>query len=597
MRVANPSTYNCSLATPHEFATMPSQDVVTRADDTPEGGTLITMGAARCADMCSVALTVSILVLAGSVIAAGAQDMKPPRISAVHADWQLAAFDALNTRPQQTGGDEPTERPLRELNAATGMRFPNIAASPVPVLLPFDTTVFLRNRSAIAPEAETKTANGAGNYLFGFNSIPFFYAGPGGYDAVVVARANEMKDLGLSFSQPIYIDVSGSAFLYELPEPTGMTEWSNRGLDEFPAVRRVFLDDAVRYIFMRYGVPYVVSIDCFDGGSRFGTISCREADRVAVRALKSLRLVGGMPEAASTNVRLLTIDRPTSQSSVFTYHSPGDLIAGTGFKDKRGVADYTVFSEMRFPIAQAPAFANSQSFLSWGDCELTGWSSAGTRDGLAAYRCHANGQTLVWDEAAGENYSYPWRDNFCEMRHFQVGQCPGGLGHQGQDIRPAFCRQRAPGNACEPYVHDAVAARDGMVLRAPGRASLYVVANAPGERVRFRYLHMLPKHLDAAGMVSGHFVRQGEIIGKVGNFLGGKTATTYHLHFDLQLPTKYGWVYVNPYMTLVASYERLIEARGREIRHETRAMPNLDPSAGSSSGDVHSGLAATPVGK
>ena len=95
MRVANPSTYNCSLATPHEFATMPSQDVVTRADDTPEGETLITMGAARCADMCSVALTVSILVLAGSVIAAGAQDMKPPRISAVHADWQLAAFDAL----------------------------------------------------------------------------------------------------------------------------------------------------------------------------------------------------------------------------------------------------------------------------------------------------------------------------------------------------------------------------------------------------------------------------------------------------------------------------------------------------------------------
>ena len=56
--------------------------------------------------------------------------------------------------------------------------------------------------------------------------------------------------------------------------------------------------------------------------------------------------------------------------------------------------------------------------------------------------------------------------------------------------------------------------------------------------------------------------REGEIIGKVGNFLGGATATTYHLHFDLQVPTKYGWVFVNPYMTLVASYERLIEARG-----------------------------------
>jgi Peptidase family M23 len=410
--------------------------------------------------------------------------------------------------------------------------------------------------------------------LFGFNSIPFFYAGPGGYDAVVVARANEMRDLGLSFSDPIYIDVSGSAFLYELAEPTGMIEWPTRGLNEFPGVRRVFLDDAVRYTFVRYGVPYVISIDCFDGGSRFRTISCREADKVAVRALKSLRLVGGMPQAAGTSSGVLTIDRPTIQSTVFTYHSPGDLIAGTGFKDKRGVADYTVFSGMRFPIAQAPAFANSQSFLNSGDCESSGWSSAGTRDGLPAYRCRVSGQALVWDEAAGENYSYPWRDNFCEMRHFQVGQCPAGLGHQGQDIRPALCRQRAPGDRCEPYIHDVVAARDGMVLRAPGQAGLYLVVNAPGERVRFRYLHMLPKQLDATGMVSGRLVREGEIIGKVGNFLGGATATTYHLHFDLQVPTKYGWVFVNPYMTLVASYERLIEARGQEIKENIPAVPS-----------------------
>jgi hypothetical protein len=113
-----------------------------------------------------------------------------------------------------------------------------------------------------------------------------------------------------------------------------------------------------------------------------------------------------------------------------------------------------------------------------------------------------------------------------------------------------------------------------MVLRAPGQAGLYLVVNAPGERVRFRYLHMLPKQLDATGMVSGRLVREGEIIGKVGNFLGGATATTYHLHFDLQVPTKYGWVFVNPYMTLVASYERLIEARGQEIKENIPAVPS-----------------------
>ena len=92
-----------------------------------------------------------------------------------------------------------------------------------------------------------------------------------------------------------------------------MIDWPTRGLNEFPGVRRVFLDDAVRYTFVRYGVPYVISIDCFDGGSRFRTISCREADKVAVRALKSLRLVGGMPQAAGTSSGVLTIDRPTIQ--------------------------------------------------------------------------------------------------------------------------------------------------------------------------------------------------------------------------------------------------------------------------------------------
>jgi len=37
--------------------------------------------------------------------------------------------------------------------------------------------------------------------------------------------------------------------------------------------------------------------------------------------------------------------------------------------------------------------------------------------------------------------------------------------------------------------------------------------------------------------------------------------TTYHLHFDTQVLTKYGWTFVNPYMTLVTAYERLLSAR------------------------------------
>jgi hypothetical protein len=288
-----------------------------------------------------------------------------------------------------------------------------------------------------------------------------------------------------------------------------------------------------------------------------------------VRFLKTLRLAGGSPQKQADAIDPTTIDRPPEQSPVFTFHSPGDIIPGTGFRRKGGVADYTVYSRIRFPIAEAPAFANSQSFMNWGNCEATGRTGAGKLDGVGAYRCRVSGQTLISDESATANYSYPWRDNFCEHRNFYVGQCPGGLGHQGQDIRPASCKQRIQGaNRCEPYLHDVVAVRHGVVLRAPRQEALYVVVNAPNERIRVRYLHMLPRQFDADGMLSGRAVREGEVIGKVGNFFKRERATTYHLHFDLQVPTKYGWVFVNPYMTLVASYERLIQGRGQEIKEQ-----------------------------
>src|SRR5262249_4683767 len=206
-----------------------------------------------------------------------------------------------------------------------------------------------------------------------------------------------------------------------------------------------------------------------------------------------------------------------------------------------------------------------QSFMNWGECDKTGRVGMGRQGSIPAYRCRVNDLSLVADESAGGNYAYPWRDNFCEHRAFFVGECPAGLGHQGQDIRPSSCKQRAFGaNRCVPYHHDVVAAREGMILRTPGQSTFQIVVNASGERLRFRYLHMLPQQLDRNEVISGRMVREGEVIGQVGNFLRKEGATTTHLHFDLQVPTRYGWVFVNPYMTLVAAYERLIDGRGQE---------------------------------
>ena len=90
------------------------------------------------------------LALAASIIAAAAQEMKSPRISSTQVDWdaavlELAPIDALRRADVMAA--------MAELNRATGERFANIAASPVPVLLPFDTAAFLRERAAAANAA------------------------------------------------------------------------------------------------------------------------------------------------------------------------------------------------------------------------------------------------------------------------------------------------------------------------------------------------------------------------------------------------------------------------------------------------------------
>ena len=81
-------------------------------------------------------------------------------------------------------------------------------------------------------------------------------------------------------------------------------------------------------------------------------------------------------------------------------------------------------------------------------------------------------------------------------------------------------------------------------------------------------------------MLSGRSVHEGEVLGKVGNYPAAEGATTYHLHFDMQVPTKYGWVFVSPYMTLVTAYERLIGGRGTEIGEDGAPIERVNRRRG-----------------
>ncbi len=503
-----------------------------------------------------VLVALALLVIGPAV----AGEMESPAIKLSDVNWDAAAANL----PEP--GAEPPPQAFARLNAITEKRFAGISKSTVPVLLPFDVEGFRKDVEAGKPEAASSE-----KYFGGFHLTKFFLAGPAGYDANFTLSSKE-DGLKLRFDKPILFEITGAAFIYELDPPNHVEKESmpKELQEQFPGIRRILSEAHVRYVFERFGVPYVLSIQCYDMRPSSKHLTCKEADPLAIRFLNLLRIAGGTP--AKIPQPKFDLSRPEGTSD-FTYYGPGDLIENSGWKKMPGRVDYHVYSRMRFPIAQAPGYVKSQSFMPWGDCYRTGTVGRMGRKG-APYHCKVNDKPLVFDESAPENFTYPWRDNFCELRDFLVGQCPGGYGHQGQDIRPANCvLNNAEADRCLPYQHDVAAVHDGIIRRLPGNIGVYIVVNSENERVRFRYLHMNPNTMDTDGLLNGRLVNEGEVIGKVATWGDYENGTSYHINFNIQVFTKIGWVWVNPYMTLVAAYERQIGARGVEILPGQPAPP------------------------
>src|SRR5262245_51918833 len=149
--------------------------------------------------------------------------MKPPRLSFAQVDWAaatatLADIDELKPlaltamlRPVHAGADRLVPRALARLNTVMSPRFPGVATSPVPVLLPFDTATLLRDHAAGNADV------GNERYLSGFHAERFFYPGPAGYDAAFAIPAADVPELvDKRFRGPIELQISGSALLYDL---------------------------------------------------------------------------------------------------------------------------------------------------------------------------------------------------------------------------------------------------------------------------------------------------------------------------------------------------------------------------------------------
>ena len=211
---------------------------------------------------------------------------------------------------------------------------------------------------------------------------------------------------------------------------------------------------------------------------------------------------------------LVTLSPATAAAQAFTYDPPGDLVGGSG----TGRQDTEVYAPgMRFPMETGPAFANSQVYGHGGYL------------GPGGGQCDAN------------NYSYPWKDNYCETRQWDMPLCPAGNGHQGQDIRPA---------TCDDNTHWGVATTDGVITNV-GSYSVYLTAD---DGTRYDFLHMSNVQVSV-----GQEVKRGDRLGFVSNEFGG-TATTIHLHFNIRQSVQgLGSVYVPPYTSLVTAYQKLVD--------------------------------------
>ena len=166
-----------------------------------------------------------------------------------------------------------------------------------------------------------------------------------------------------TFAKPVEVQITGSILIYDITDPLGGKGEPVKALAaQFPDLRRFIREGYVRYAFTRFGVPYVVSIQCLDSAPRARRLACREAYPVAERFLKALRVAGGLPSRPRMDISSEIAERPAAASPDFTYRPSGDIIANSGYRKQSGHADFTAYSQIRFPLEKAPAFVRSQSF-------------------------------------------------------------------------------------------------------------------------------------------------------------------------------------------------------------------------------------------
>ncbi len=253
------------------------------------------------------------LVFTAMIGRVSADEFKTPGISAVHVEWrtvldqfkseirawpEIADRFTFNGRRRLPPSDPRTMPALMQLNAVTLPIFTGINQSPVPVLLPFDTGMFLNARATGAPPSLSLS-----QYQAGFQPAEMFSAGPSGYDAEFAFTRAAATPPQLTFAKPVEVQITGSILTYDIDDPPGGKGDPVRALAaQFPDLRRIIREGYVRYAFTRFGAPYVVSIQCLDSVPRANRLACREASVVAEHFSKHCASPAGGRRGRALNI-------------------------------------------------------------------------------------------------------------------------------------------------------------------------------------------------------------------------------------------------------------------------------------------------------
>ena len=459
--------------------------------------------------------------------------------------------------------------PLAHLNTLVAELYPGVATIPIPVLAPVNTEHLSARIRASQYRRHTRQSLLSAS-IEKLSLLP----GLSGYDALVTISSPVLRDLTIPEALRPQLHIAGTVLTYGNGAEGEIVD----GMQElYPGLRRLLGDDEATYTFRKYGVPYFINLACLNGPPKPKALTCTQADAVVRIVLRDLHLIGGGPIAIKSRTAP-NVSQPTAISPDFQYFRPGNLLEGTSESGQGGAPNSGLYGEdLQFPIKAPPAYANSQVFMHWGNCLSTPGSTdkmhflpkqAG--DEFDRYKCKQNPNLeLLKFEGQGQNYSYPWRDTYCEARGTKgTVECPTKKGHAGQDIRPSNCVKDVKDKSrCSIDRFEVVAVAKGSALWKTGEHENHVkfVADDGNNKLYYMYLHMSPKALKDAKLKKGELVKKkrGEKIGMVGNFEKAKAGgTTAHLHFEIRRGDNIGDP-VSPYLTLIRAYERLIKAKGK----------------------------------